>query len=132
MPQLPPTTTSSSMTTGRLPIGSSTPPIGAAADKCTRYPVCAHEPTSACESIIVSSSTYAPTFTNAGGIITTFLPQLPPTTTSSSMTTGRLPIGSSTPPICAAADKCTRFPICAHEPTSACESIIVSSSTYAQ
>ena len=71
MPQLPPTTTSSSMMTGSSPTGSSTPPICAAAERCTRLPICAHEPTSACESIIVSSSTYAPTLTYAGGIITT-------------------------------------------------------------
>src|SRR5207244_988990 len=71
-------TTSSSITTGTLPIGSSTPPICAAAERCTRFPTCAHEPTSACESIIVSSSTCAPTFTYAGGISTTPLPMYAP------------------------------------------------------
>src|SRR5436305_6641259 len=47
------------------------------------------------------------------------------------MTTGTAPTGSSTPPTCAAADRCTRLPTCAHEPTSAWLSIIVPSSTYA-
>ena len=37
--------------------------------------------------------------------------------------TGSAPTGSITPPICAAALRCTRLPICAHDPTSACESI---------
>src|SRR5581483_9471018 len=70
-PQFPPTSTSSSITTGVALIGSSTPPTWAAALKCTRFPTCAHDPTSACESIIVPSSTYAPTFTYIGGMHTT-------------------------------------------------------------
>src|SRR6266542_323343 len=70
-PQPPPTSTSSSMITGTAPTGSSTPPIWAAAERCTRFPICAHEPTSAWLSIMVPSSTYAPTFTNTGGMHTT-------------------------------------------------------------
>jgi hypothetical protein len=54
---------------------------------------------------------------------------LPPTSTSSSTITGMAPTGSITPPICAAALRCTRFPICAHEPTSAWESTSVPSPT---
>src|SRR5215471_9505861 len=68
MPQLPPTSTSSSIITGEAFTGSSTPPTWDAALRCTRLPTCAHEPTSACESIIVPSSTYAPTFTYIGGM----------------------------------------------------------------
>src|ERR1035437_1042038 len=59
------------MITGDAFTGSSTPPICAAADRCTRLPIWAHEPTSACESTIVPSSTYAPALMYAGGIITT-------------------------------------------------------------
>ena len=70
-PQLPPTSTSSSMTTGDAFTGSSTPPICAAALRCTRSPICAHEPTSACESTIVPAPTYAPTLTYIGGMQTT-------------------------------------------------------------
>src|SRR6476469_5008289 len=47
------------------------------------------------------------------------------------MTTGDAFTGSSTPPTCAAAERCTRAPTCAHEPTSACESIIVPAPTHA-
>ena len=36
-----------------------------------RAPICAHDPTSACESIIVPAPTYAPTFTYIGGMQTT-------------------------------------------------------------
>ena len=49
--------------------------------------------------------------------------------TSSSMITGVALTGSSTPPICAAALRWTRFPIWAQLPTSAWESTIVPSST---
>src|ERR1700730_2623525 len=56
------------MITGAALTGSSTPPICAAALKCTRLPICAHDPTSACESIIEPSSTYAPTLINIGGM----------------------------------------------------------------
>ena len=48
---------------------------------------------------------------------------------ATSITTGFALTGSSTPPICAAAEIWTRFPICAQLPTNACESIIVPSST---
>src|SRR5215471_12509389 len=51
--------------------------------------------------------------------------------TSSSMMTGSAPTGSSTPPICAAADMWQRLPICAQLPISACESTMVDSSTKA-
>src|SRR5690606_28410137 len=44
--------------------------------------------------------------------------------TLSSMITGIAPIGSSTPPICDAAERWTFFPICAQDPTSAWESIM--------
>src|ERR687884_2126967 len=71
MPQPPPTSTSSSMMTGTAPTGSSTPPTCAAADRCTRLPICAHEPTSAWLSIIVPSPTYAPALTYIGGMHTT-------------------------------------------------------------
>ena len=57
--------------TGRAPTGSSTPPSCDAAERCTCFPTWAHEPTRACESIIVPSSTYAPMFTYAGGIMIT-------------------------------------------------------------
>ena len=66
-----PTNAPSSTMTGLAPAGSSTPPIVTPADRCTRDPTCAHEPTSTCESIIVSSPIHAPTFTNDGGMITT-------------------------------------------------------------
>src|SRR4051812_50022518 len=59
------------MTTGEALIGSSTPPICAAALRWQRSPTCAHEPTSACESIIVPAPTYAPTLTYIGGMQTT-------------------------------------------------------------
>src|SRR5205085_7329302 len=70
-PQPPPTSTSSSTITGSAPTGSSTPPTWTAAERCTRFPICAHEPTSAWLSIIVPSSTYAPALTYIGGIHTT-------------------------------------------------------------
>ena len=56
------------MITGSAPTGSSTPPICAAAEMWHLRPTCAQLPTSACESIIVPSSTYAPTFTYIGGM----------------------------------------------------------------
>src|SRR5438045_3127234 len=59
------------MTTCTAPTGSSTPPTCAAADRCTRFPICAHEPTRAWLSIIVSSPTYAPALTYIGGMHTT-------------------------------------------------------------
>src|SRR3982074_488903 len=68
MPQPPPTSTSSSTITGNAPTGSSTPPTWAAAERWTRLPTCAHEPTNAWLSIILAASTYAPTFTYIGGM----------------------------------------------------------------
>src|ERR1044071_3431738 len=59
------------MTTGTAPTGSNTPPICAAAERCTRFPTCAHEPTRAWLSIIVPSSTSAPALTYIGGMQTT-------------------------------------------------------------
>ena len=47
------------------------------------------------------------------------------------MITGSAPTGSSTPPICAAAEMWQFFPICAQLPTSACESTMVPSPTHA-
>ncbi len=41
-------------------------------------PICAQLPTSACESIIVPSPTYAPAFTNIGGMHTTSRPMWQP------------------------------------------------------
>ena len=54
--------------TGIAPTGSSTPPICAAALRCTVCPICAHDPTSACESTSVPSPTYAPTLMYIGGM----------------------------------------------------------------
>ena len=75
------------MITGNAPTGSSTPPIWAAAAMWTFLPTCAQEPTSAWESIIEPSSTYAPILTYAGGIMITegaryapLLTELPPGT----------------------------------------------------
>ena len=58
--------TSSSMITGRAAGGSSTPPIPTPPDKCTFFPIWAHEPTVAQVSTIVPESTYAPMLTNEG------------------------------------------------------------------
>src|ERR1700733_11263534 len=90
-PQLPPTSTSSSMMTGDAFTGSNTPPICAAADRCTRLPICAQLPTSACESTIVPSSTYAPTFTYIGGMQTTPLARYAPDRTDDPPGTMRTP-----------------------------------------
>jgi hypothetical protein len=57
--------------TGRAPAGSSTPPMLTPALRWTRAPIWAQEPTSTCESTIVSSPIQAPTFTKEGGITTT-------------------------------------------------------------
>jgi hypothetical protein len=56
------------MITGIAPTGSMTPPICAAALRWTRAPICAHEPTSACESTSVPAPTYAPMLTYIGGM----------------------------------------------------------------
>src|SRR5436190_18090287 len=55
------------MTTGIAPTGSMTPPICAPALMWTRLPTCAHDPTSACESTRLDSSTYAPMLMYIGG-----------------------------------------------------------------
>src|SRR5204863_9438365 len=65
-----PTKQSSSTITGRLCGGSSTPPMPTPPDRCTRLPICAHEPTVAQVSTIVPSPTRAPTFTYDGMRIT--------------------------------------------------------------
>ena len=54
-----------------VPGGSSTPPICAPAEMWQFRPICAQLPTSACESIMVCSSRYAPTLMNIGGMQTT-------------------------------------------------------------
>src|SRR5208282_228022 len=77
-PQLPPTSTSSSMTTGIAPTGSSTPPICAAAEMWHFLPICAQLPTSTCESTSVPSPTYAPTLMYIGGMHVTLLPTKQP------------------------------------------------------
>jgi hypothetical protein len=56
------------MITGSAPTGSMTPPIWAAALRCTRAPIWAHDPTRAWESIRVPSPIQAPTFTYIGGM----------------------------------------------------------------
>src|SRR5580698_4548030 len=61
--------------------------------------------------------------------VPSYTPQFPPTSTSSSIITGSAPTGSSTPPICAAAEIWQLVPICAQLPISACESTIVPSPT---
>src|SRR4051794_10998796 len=77
-PQLPPTSTPSSMITGSAPTGSSTPPICDAAEMWQLRPICAQLPTSACESIIVPSPTYAPALIYIGGMQVTPLPMKQP------------------------------------------------------
>ena len=76
-----PTNASSSTMTGRAPAGSRTPPIVTPADRWTRAPICAHEPTSTWLSSIVSSPIHAPTLTNEGGMITTPGPRWTPART---------------------------------------------------
>src|SRR5205823_2009821 len=73
-PQLPPSSTSSSTITGSAPTGSSTPPICVAAEIWQFRPICAQLPTSACESTIVPSATYAPALMYMGGMQVTPLP----------------------------------------------------------
>ena len=62
------------MITGSAPTGSSTPPICAAAEMWQFLPTCAQLPTSACESIMVPSPTYAPALMYIGGMQVTPLP----------------------------------------------------------
>ena len=63
------------MITGSAPTGSSTPPIWLAAEMWQFLPTCAQLPTSACESTIVPSSTYAPALMYIGGMQVTPLPR---------------------------------------------------------
>src|SRR5215207_4178836 len=79
------------MTTGTAPTGSNTPPICAAAERCTRFPTCAHDPTSAWLSIIVPSSTYAPALTYIGGMQTTPAARYAPSLTEEPPGTMRTP-----------------------------------------
>src|SRR5262249_10689692 len=81
MPQLPPTSTSSSTITGSAPTGSSTPPIWLAAEMWQCAPICAQLPISACESTMVPSPTYAPTLMYIGGMQVTFWPRYAPSRT---------------------------------------------------
>ena len=45
-----------------------------------------------------------------GIFVPSYIPQLPPMNTLSSIITGSAPTGSSTPPSCEAAERCTCFP----------------------
>ena len=54
---------SSPMITGAACGGSSTPPMPTPPERCTRSPICAHDPTVAQVSTIVSAPTRAPMFT---------------------------------------------------------------------
>src|ERR687891_544932 len=94
MPVLPPTSTSSSMTTGIAPTGSITPPTCAPALMCTRLPICAHEPTSACESTRLDSSTYAPILMYIGGTQMTPLATYAPSRIDEPPGTTRTPIAA--------------------------------------
>ena len=93
-PQFPPTSTSSSMITGIAPTGSSTPPICAAAEMWQCLPTCAQLPTSACESTMVPSPTYAPTLMNIGGMQVTPLPMKQPSRMLDPPGTMRTPLAS--------------------------------------
>src|SRR4051794_6059128 len=66
------------MTTGSAPTGSRTPPICDAAEMWQLRPTCAQLPTSAWESTIVSSPTYAPTLMYMGGMQVTPRPTKQP------------------------------------------------------
>ena len=68
--QREPIIVSSPIMTGAACGGSSTPPIPTPPERWTRSPICAHEPTVAQVSTIVSAPTRAPMFTY-DGIITT-------------------------------------------------------------
>ena len=61
--QRDPIIVSSPTNTGAACAGSSTPPIPTPPDRWTRSPICAHEPTVAHVSTIVSAPTYAPMLT---------------------------------------------------------------------
>ena len=64
------------MMTGSAPTGSSTPPIWEAAEMWQFLPTCAQLPTSAWESTMVPSPTYAPTLMYMGGMQVTPLPMI--------------------------------------------------------
>ena len=66
------------MITGIAPTGSSTPPICAAAEMWQFLPICAQLPTSACESTMVPSPTYAPALMYIGGMQVTPRPTKQP------------------------------------------------------
>ncbi len=83
------------MITGNAPTGSSTPPIWAAALKCTRLPICAHEPTRACESTSVPSPIQAPMLMYIGGMQMTPLPRNAPSRTVDPPGTTRTPLWRS-------------------------------------
>jgi hypothetical protein len=61
--QREPINASSPTITGAACGGSSTPPMPTPPDRCTRAPICAHDPTVAHVSTMVSSPTRAPMFT---------------------------------------------------------------------
>src|SRR5229473_4258539 len=91
-PQLPPTSTSSSMMTGSAPTGSSTPPICEPAEMWQLRPTCAQLPTSACESTMVPSPTYAPALIYMGGMQVTPLPTKQPSRMLEPPGTIRIPL----------------------------------------
>ena len=66
-----PTKTSSSTMTGRRPAAPARRRSGPPAERWTRDPIWAHEPTRTCESTIVPSPTQAPTLMYEGGMIVT-------------------------------------------------------------
>jgi len=90
-PVLPPTSASSSTMTGSAPTGSMTPPICAPALTWTRAPICAHDPTSACESMSDPSPIHAPMFTNIGGMQITPVAMYAPSRTDDPPGTMRTP-----------------------------------------
>ena len=61
--QREPMNVSSPTMIGTAPGGSSTPPMPTPPERWTRSPICAHEPTVAQVSTIVSAPTWAPMFT---------------------------------------------------------------------
>ena len=69
--------------------------------------------------IWIRLSSFTPRRMTVESVLARSMQVLAPISTSSSMMTGSAPTGSSTPPSCDAAERCTLFPTCAHEPTSA-------------
>src|ERR1700733_12423361 len=82
--------------TGSAPTGSSTPPICAAAETWQFLPTCAQLPTSAWESTMVPSPTYAPALTNIGGIQVTPLAMKQPSRMLDPPGTMRTPLAALT------------------------------------